>query len=194
MDRMPWVAYAWPGLPQLCSQSSWSSLAVAAGFAVAVNLTLSATLLWSELLTPGMRTLAWGVVVAVWIGSAVISYRWDRRHGSALAPNPAADGYEEALDHYLKGEWLETEQTLARLLRRNPRDADAGLLLATLWRHTGRLDEAARQLDRLECLDAAVKWAVEIGRERQLLAELGSEPAEPQATADEPADGLKEAA
>jgi cytochrome c-type biogenesis protein CcmH/NrfG len=51
-------------------------------------------------------------------------------------------------------------------------------MLATLYRHTRRYDEAAKQLDRLDRLDEAVKWRWEIERERELLkrkAALGTE-------------------
>jgi len=42
-------------------------------------------------------------------------------------------------------------------------------MLATLLRHTGRLDDACGQLDRLERLENASKWELEIGRERELI-------------------------
>jgi single-stranded DNA-specific DHH superfamily exonuclease len=76
----------------------------------------------------------------------------------------------------LKGNWFEAECVLVGLLRCDPRDVDAGLMLATLFRHTGRLDEAARQLDSVERFDEAAKWIVEIDRERQWLAQAPEEP------------------
>ena len=42
-------------------------------------------------------------------------------------------------------------------------------MLATLLRHTGRLDEATRQLDTLARLEGAGKWELEIRQERELL-------------------------
>jgi thioredoxin-like negative regulator of GroEL len=79
---------------------------------------------------------------------------------------PAGDTFADAAEQYLKGNWFEAECGLRELLRRNPRDLEAGLMLATLLRHTGRLREAARQLDALQRLDGWEHWATEIVRER----------------------------
>jgi thioredoxin-like negative regulator of GroEL len=73
------------------------------------------------------------------------------------------------MDHYLKGNWFEAEYLLSGLLAANPRDVDAGLMLATLWRHTGRFDEALEGLARLERCEDAKKWQWEIGQERDLV-------------------------
>ena len=43
-------------------------------------------------------------------------------------------------------------------------------MLATVLRHTGRFDEAAKQLDQLVCFDGAEKWELEIQKERELLS------------------------
>ena len=40
-------------------------------------------------------------------------------------------------------------------------------MLATLWRHEGRFDAASDQLDRLERLETAAPWQLEIARERE---------------------------
>ena len=61
------------------------------------------------------------------------------------------------------------------LLAENPRDLEAGLLLATLFRRTGRPREAETELNRLERYQGSEKWALEIGRERQLLHEARRE-------------------
>ncbi len=173
------MRYVWPGLPQMLGGAGWSSLGIAIGFALLLNLTLAATLLWGELLTAGLRMLAWGVVLVVWLGSGLISYAADRRRPASDQPPATPDTFATALGHYLKGDWFAAEQVVAELLRRNPRDVEAGLLRATLLRHAGRLDEAGRQLDRLELFDAAARWDLEIHRERNLLAELRRRPGPP---------------
>lgn len=183
------MAYLWPGLPWLWARGSWSALAVAVGFAALVNLALLSSLVWSELLAPSVRTACWAAVVAIWGSSATLCYGWDRRRQAADGQSGPADRcLEEALDHYLKGNWFEAERVLVGLLRQDPRDVDARLMIATLLRHTGRLDEAARQLDQLQRLEDACKWELEIGREREFLAEARAEAAGA-AEHDEPARG-----
>lgn len=171
MSRRLWATYLWPGLPQVCGHGSWSGLAVAIGFAGLLNLGLAASLVWCELLTPGVRTVVWTTILAIWGGSLVFSSRADRRNAlREEAPQPN-DTFAKAIDLYLKGSWFEAESVLVDLLRRNPRDVDAGLMLATLLRHTGRCDEAAAHLDRLDRIESSVKWYWEIQGERQRLSE-----------------------
>lgn len=176
MSRRPWATYLWPGLPQVYQHGSWSGLAAATGFAGLLNLGLAASLLWCELLTPGVRTVVWMAILTIWGGAAVFSSRANRqtslRQEKASQPSHT---FAEATDHYLKGNWFEAERLLVDLLRHNPRDADAELMLATLLRHTGRREEAAAHLDRLERLEESAKWQWEIQVERQRLREPPAE-------------------
>jgi uncharacterized protein HemY len=160
-----------------------------------VNLALASTLLWSELLAAGVRSSVWVAVVVVWGTSALVSYWSDCRSRSSSQAPPAAGAFAEAVDHYLEGDWFQAERVLLGLLGENPRDFDARLMWATLLRRTGRLDEAERQLDRLERLDGSQKWELEIRRERQWLREASTQTPDgesiPGTEADEP-DGSRE--
>lgn len=190
MRRMPWATNVWPGLPQLWSCGEWSGLLYALGFAALVNVALLGTLVWSELFASGVRNLLWLAVGAFWVISAVFSYRWHRQPPAERHTGRVEDEFGEALDHYLKGNWYEAEHVLLAVLRRNPRDLDAGLMLATLLRHTRRPEEATAWLDRLERFDGSEKWALEICRERELLAAAAkteSQEAEELSGASEPA-------
>lgn len=188
MGRMPWATYLWPGLPRLCTDGTWSSLVVAVGFGCLVNLALMATLLWSELLTPWVRNLVCVAAALMSAGSVLLSYGRDRRRPSR--PGKAEETFREALDHYLKGNWFESEQLLRGLLARSARDLDARLMLATLLRHTGRLDEAERELDRIERFDGCEKWELELAAERESLTQArnGRAPESGPETADAPAE------
>jgi len=141
--------YLWPGLPQLAKEGSWAALAVAVGFAALVNAALCGTLVWDELVASGMRTVLWAAVGSVWIASVAATCRWHRRQAAWQSGGPARDALAAAQDHYLKGNWFEAEQILAGLIRRNPRDVDAGLMRASLFRHTRRFVEAAGELERI---------------------------------------------
>ena len=175
MGRMRWIVYLWPGLPQLARQGSWSALVVAIGAAALLNVALLGTFVWTELLAPGWRILNWFLLLAAWSGAAVFSVWLHRREESWMRAEAQQDIFREALDHYLQGNWFESEQALGRLLRKNRRDVEARLMLATLMRHRRRLDEAARQLDVLVRLEGAQKWELEIRREAELLAAMRGE-------------------
>jgi len=163
----------------LWRRGSWSALGLALGFAALVNLTLVAGVVWPELFPEALRKGSWAALVVVWVGSVVVA-RWREGDATAADRQPEADDpYRQATQYYLQGSWFEAECALAGLLRRNPRDVDAALMLATLYRHAGRLDDAARQLAQLERFDEAAKWALEIDRERRWLAAAQDQPAAP---------------
>ena len=177
MRRMPWTTCLWPGLPQLWIYGSWAGLALALGMAAALDALVLVTFGWSELMAPALRSALWAVFGLFWVSAAVWSAVYCRRQAAAESPSVAEDGFTEALDHYLKGDYYQAEQILEELLRRNLRDVDARLMLATILRHTDRREEATRQLDTLVRLEGAGKWHWEIERERDLLAEARTEEA-----------------
>jgi len=149
-------------------RGDWTALAIAIAFGVVFNLVLVSSFVWTELLPASLVTGGWILVGLVWIGSAF--------QGIQVLPNlrepPGVNDqglFIQAQAEYLKGHWFEAETLLRQLLRVCSRDVDALLMLATLYRHTRRYDEATKQLERLERLDAAVKWQWEIQRERELM-------------------------
>ena len=165
------MMYLWPGLPQLWTRGSWSALMVAFLSAAALNLALLCSFGFSELMTPAVRMALWGAVTTAWIAAAGSSVLFESRWPAYEDPEPGKDAFAEAVEHYLKGDYFQAERILTGLLRRNNRDLDARLMLATLMRHTGRNVEAAEQLDLLERCEGAGKWELEIRRERELSTE-----------------------
>lgn len=171
MRRMPWTTYLWPGLPQIWVHGSWSGLTLALGAACVFDVLLAISLGWSELIGRNLRNGLWTAFAAAWIVAVVWSIRQCRRQAAVGEVEPEQDPFTAALNHYLRGNHYDAEQILDGLLRRNVRDLDARLMLATLLRHVGRLDEASRQIDALVRFEGAEKWALEIEQERKLLNE-----------------------
>jgi hypothetical protein len=163
----------WPGLPRIWSLGSWSGLAQAVGFAFVVNLAVLGSFYWVELLPSGMPALVWLAIGLFWLGSALFSCRSDGQGRSQADNGGEAESFSQAIEHYLRGNWYETQRVLGNLLRRNPRDIEAGLMWATVLRHAGRHQEAREQLARLECFEGHQKWGAEILQERKLLEQLG---------------------
>jgi hypothetical protein len=172
MRRMRSIMCLWPGLPQLWTYGSWSGLAVAIGAAIVLDVLLLVSFGWSELIGPSVRSTLWAALGVVWVVADAWSARQCRRRANAGDTDTKEEPFAEALDHYLKGDYYQAERVLEGLLRRNVRDVDARLMLATLLRHTGRLDEAKQQLDALAKFEGADKWHWEMRRERELLAEV----------------------
>lgn len=186
MHLSRWISLAWPGLPQLWLRGDPVALVLAVAFAVLLNLALVTSLVWTEILDPWHRNILWMVVGIVWLISAVVSARWWQSRESPQS-DFVKDLFRHSLNQYLQGNWIEAERRLRRLLRKNSHDADARLLLVGVMRHTHRIDEAHRQLDRLVACEGAEKWQTEIDREYELLnREQQQEPIdEPQLLTDE---------
>jgi len=178
MGRTPWAIHLWPGFALVWKRGGWLALGWALAFAALVDFAIVATFIWTGLFPALVRKAAWMAVAVVWVGSALVDRWLGRGLDSSDETARPDDPFREVVEQYVQGNWFETECLLADLLRRNPRDVDAGLMLATLYRHTGRLDEAVERLDHLQRLDEGAKWALEISRERRWLAEARKAPSD----------------
>ncbi len=177
--KLHWSAYLWPGLPQVWLRGSYVGLALAIGFTAIANVLLLATLVWDEWLPPRARAIGLGGLGVIWVVALVegraewrrLLREWSADAAEPAIPDPRSDHeFRQAQVAYLAGDWVAAERTLVQLLRHDPRDAESRLMLATLWRHEGRFDAASDQLDRLERLETAAPWQVEMTRERERIA------------------------
>jgi len=161
-------------------RGSWVGLLLAVGFTAIGNVLLAATLVWDEWLPARGRWIGLAGLAVIWVVAWIEGRaEWRRliaqwKEGADEADNysdPVREqGYREAQTAYLAGDWVSAERRLLELLRYDARDAEARLLLATLWRHENRHDAALRELDVLERLETAAPWAFEIARERERIA------------------------
>ena len=85
------------------------------------------------------------------------------------------DLFESAQQEYLKQNWYETETLLRKLLLACETDIPARLMLAALCRHTGRIEEAGIELNRVALSDGSDEWEFEIEQQRELLADTRSD-------------------
>ena len=176
--KLHWSAYLWPGLPQVWLRGSWVGLALAVGFTALANVLLAATLRVGRVVArAGALDRRWGRLAVIWVVAWIdgradwrrLLAEWsagEARHQSI--PTARSDQwFREAQAAYLAGDWVSAEQTLLKLLRHDARDAESRLMLATLWRHEGRLEAAAEELDHLELLETAAPWRNEMAWERE---------------------------
>lgn len=169
-----WVVPAWPGLSAAWYRGDLPSLVVALAFGALLECALLTTFIWPEMTALWLTVVVWLSVVGVWLYVAAPYFVSGGVDDDGFADN--ADLFLIAQMEYLKGNWHQAESALAGLLARDRFDADARLTLATLYRHTGRLDEARHQMDLLEESDGATKWQVEIQSERRRLLESHESP------------------
>ena len=168
MRNGPLILSAWPGLATLWQRGKWSGLLVATTFTLLLNLALIATFVRPSFLSRPTLLAVWTAAAAFWLFNI-----W---HGLQTRPDGESqevdqDLFIRAQGEYLRGNWFEAESALQEIIATNESDVESHLLLATLCRHMGRFDDARKQLTRLERLERAGHWRLEIERERQLLDE-----------------------
>jgi hypothetical protein len=152
-----------------------SSLLVAIGFSILLNLALVSSFLWPWSLGETFPAVAWPMIFLVWATSAWIAYHRLTDVMSVPSSEKVADPqrpdtlFIQAQREYLGGHWEEAESLLRMRIEKAPRDVEARLLLVTLLRHTRRLDQARLQLSDMTRYDEALEWEFEVDRERQLI-------------------------
>ena len=169
-----WILQGWPGLGRIWRDGAVSGLFAALGFAILLNVSFLTTWIWSDLLPEGVRVLLWSVTAFAWMIGWVDSNRFLANHRRVSAQDGQLDLFLAARGEYLRCEWGRSEDLLCSILHENPRDVEARLMLATLNRHQGRIPEAREHLRRLQRLERAGDWNMEIEREWRQLSLLES--------------------
>ena len=191
------LTLVWPGLPWLWLRGSVAGLVLALAFAIALDMAIIATWIWTEFLELPVVIGLWAGVAAVWViatVSAATTFPAPLQRG----PDAAADAlFTAARDAYLARDWLAAETKLRSLLVVRPTDGEAQLLLGTLLRRVGRLKEARAALEALSRSDAGAAWRSAIVRELDRVE--AADAAETDTSADSPAilplaDGIPTAA
>jgi hypothetical protein len=175
MDWGSRILCGWPGLPGLWHRGHFSSLLLAVGFAIVLNLALISSFIWPHSLGEMFPIVAWPTVLILWTVAVYVSVSTlpDVMSVAGTA-NVSADETSDTLfiqaqREYLGGDWQAAESLLRQRLSRSPRDIESRLLLATLLRHVRRLDDASDQLDTMRKFDESHAWDFEILRERKLI-------------------------
>ena len=182
MSAFRHLTLAWPGLPWLWLRGSLAGLVLALAFAVMFDVAVVTTFIWPDLVELPFTLAVWTAVVVVWLVSTVSAAA---AFPPALAKPPAAEVdplYVRARDAYLARDWLAAETRLRELLVVSPTDGEAQLLLGTLLRRVGRLDEARVALGKLSASDSGTRWRAAIAAELSRIEAAGrgaSTPEEP---------------
>ena len=176
---MNWGSMAlccWPGLSGLWYRGRWSSLMVAIGFSIVLNLAIISSFIWTEVFfDQSFPAIAWPLILLFWAVTAWVAFQ---NLPDVMAVKSKADQtvfessdtlFIDARSEYLKGHWQQAEALLLKSLLQTPRDIESRLMLATLYRHTRQFDNAWQQLESLDDFDESATWQSEILRERKLL-------------------------
>jgi len=160
--------HVYPGYSGLVQYGHRLFLATALGFALLVNLFLTANFYWTALLTPWQRNLCLAALFGMWIILTLAAAFWTHRLVSALATEQQDGTFQETLGHYLRSDWFAAESQMLPYLKKYPKDVEMLLLQATMYRRTERYEEALLVLDKLQLLEDCRYWHAEIDTERAL--------------------------
>jgi hypothetical protein len=75
----------------------------------------------------------------------------------------------QAQELYLQANYFEAEQLIAGFCRSGTMDPEATMLMASIFRRTGRFPQATAILEELALLDCGLYWLEEIEREKKLV-------------------------
>lgn len=159
------ITCLWPGLPRLWYDGDWSSLLVAFTFAALLNVALWASFVRYDTVSATWRLGAWASLVLFWAGGL---WQGARRHTASASTSSSQnqqDLFIRAQSQYLRGHWVEAQQLLEELVRGDPGDVEAHLLLASVYRRTRRIDLCRSQLRQVQDCQGATRWRFELARE-----------------------------
>jgi hypothetical protein len=169
--RASWITCLWPGLRRLWYLGDFSSLLVAVAFAALLNLALWASFVRDDTVSSAWRIVAWLSLAVFWVFGLWQGGRYYATPGDDADGHNQQDLFIRAQSQYLRGHWVDAQMLLEQLIRRDPGDVEAQLLLASVHRRARRIDLSRRQLRQVQDCPGAGKWRFEIGRELAAIEE-----------------------
>ncbi|MFW6170883.1 MAG: hypothetical protein ACODAD_10375 [Planctomycetota bacterium] len=164
-----WIACLWPGLPRLWYAGSLSGLGTAVVFAALLNALLLESFVRAGSAGGAWNRYGWMLLGVFWMLGVWRAARYPVSSGVSPPTHHHQGLLIQAQSEYLKGHWVEAQTLLEQVIRANPRDIEAHLLLSCVFRRSRRIELSRKQLRRLCKLDEAARWRFEIEREVALL-------------------------
>ncbi len=167
------LTLVWPGLPWLWLRGSMAGLVLAVAFAVTVDVAIVTTFIWPDLVELPLTIGCWTAVGVIWLASTVSAIAAFPAPLASPSPAEVDPLFRRARDAYLARDWLAAELRLREVLDMAPTDGEAQLLLGTLLRRVGRLEEARIAFEKLASSDSGAPWRQAITAELRLIAAGG---------------------
>ena len=164
MPRRFWLVLlsAWPGLAQVWTGQEVMGAIVAVVFALALNLAVLGTWVWTGLLPPPALTFLTALAAMTWLATLLYTAWWLWRCHPDRHRAEIDRLFREALELYLRGQWVAARDRCEAILTRNENDAEALLQLGLIHVRTGQPDLARQTLRQCLELDGGGRWKWEI--------------------------------
>ena len=163
------VAIMFPGYSGIVQYGHRASLAMALGFALLLYAFLIANFYRTAPITMGPGNILFVSLCGVWVSLMIVATRRDRRPDAVIKSEQYDETFRQMIRCYLRGDWFAVESHILLQLKKHPKDIEALLLQATMYRHTKRYKEAKLILDNLYLLQDSRFWHEEISAEQLLI-------------------------
>lgn len=165
------ASYFWPGYRRAWDEMDHQSAVVAIAFAWMMVFVGFNLFYWTSWYPGWLVNLATIALVAISIGHGAKRILF----GESLASSAITiDDLEEAersfrlaQENYLQGSYFEAEQQLLKNLAINEADIESALLLASVYRRSGKFSESLETLAQLQLKERSDRWMTEILVEKE---------------------------
>ncbi len=161
------ISICCPGYRRAWNQADATSLLMAIGFSWFTCWLLIATFVWREWFPGWIVTSAW-VVFAALVGGTMIKNVLIGDLPEQNTRQLRDENLAAAQASYLQASYFEAEKLLSDNLSKQPGDIESALLLISVYRRTGRWDQALEGIQQLQRREMAVRWGAEIALEKEL--------------------------
>ncbi len=158
--------FLWPGSTGAVYYGLWSQLFIALIYGAVLQTLLVSNFYWLDFMPHFARVGSYVFLALTHLTLSAIAASKLKKYERTKNYDAQGRYFLEAQTHYLRGNWFETECCLKSVLKKNPYDVDALLMMATLFRHTERFEDARRTLRELEKLEDSDFWREEIALEK----------------------------
>jgi tetratricopeptide (TPR) repeat protein len=158
MRRLPLlISVPFPGLGHILLRHFFLGIFIGLSFYISLGALLS-SFIWPAVF---YQRLYFGLVaLCIWLYAILDNLRLLRKE--TLWQKESETLYRGALEKYLQGKYEDSLRNLRRLLWLKSSDLEARLLIAEIYRQTGKISQAKRALKKIRRLDEQDKWRWEV--------------------------------
>ena len=165
------ASYFWPGYRKAWDEMDHQSVVLAIAFAWMVVFVGFNLFYWTSWYPGWLINLATIALLMISIGHGAKRILFGESLASSAITiddlEEAEQSFRLAQESYLQGSYFEAEQQLLKNLAINEADIESALLLASVYRRSGKFSESLETLAQLQLKERSERWMTEILVEKE---------------------------